>query len=146
MSGYQSKKLGAVAKVRPTGNTVLRSTLFPVYQTSTTQRGKIGAPLQPYPDSNRKTQKMKQTIRQRIRNWLMNDPAEEVVADHRGSQLDRHDHGALTFSLYSANGGTVIELRDYSRDNHGYNMYVIPSNMDMGEELSKIITMEMLKR
>jgi len=52
------------------------------------------------------------------------------------------------FTLYTANGGTVVELRNYdSMNDRVYNgLYVIPSDKDLGEQLGHIITMEALKR
>lgn len=52
------------------------------------------------------------------------------------------------FTLYSANGGTVIELRNYDHnaDRVHNALYVIPSDKDLGEQLGHIITMEALKR
>lgn len=54
----------------------------------------------------------------------------------------------VTFTMYSANGGTVIELRNYDEksDRHHNVLHVIPSDKDIGEELGKIITYEALKR
>lgn len=55
---------------------------------------------------------------------------------------------STNFSLYNANGGTVVELRSYneSTDRNHNVLYVIPSDKDLGEELGHIITMEALKR
>jgi hypothetical protein len=53
-----------------------------------------------------------------------------------------------SFTLYNANGGTVVELRDYDpmNDRHLNVLYVIPSDQDLGEQLGHIVTMEALKR
>lgn len=52
------------------------------------------------------------------------------------------------FTLYNANGGTVVELRDYDPMNDRLHniLYVIPSDKDLGEQLGHIVTMEALKR
>lgn len=52
------------------------------------------------------------------------------------------------FTLYSANGGTVVELRNYDPMNDRLHniLYVIPSDKDLGEQLGHIVTMEALKR
>ena len=52
------------------------------------------------------------------------------------------------FTLYNANGGTVVELRTYdsNTDRASNVMYVIGSDKDLGEELGHIVTMEALKR
>jgi hypothetical protein len=58
-----------------------------------------------------------------------------------------HSRGT-SFTLYNANGGTVVELRDYdpANDRHNNVLYVIPSDQDLGEQLGHIVTMEALKR
>ena len=52
------------------------------------------------------------------------------------------------FTLYNANGGTVVELRNYDpmHDRLSNSLYVIPSDKDLGEQLGHIVTMEALKR
>ena len=52
------------------------------------------------------------------------------------------------FTLYNANGGTVVELRDYDpmNDRHKTTLYVIGSEADLGQQLAHIVTIEALKR
>jgi hypothetical protein len=63
------------------------------------------------------------------------------------SDVDLHSRG-VNFTLYNANGGTVIELRDYDpmNDRHHNTLYVIPKEADLGQQLGHIVTMEALKR
>ena len=67
-------------------------------------------------------------------------------------RLRDHDNTLNTrgtqFTLYNANGGTVVELRDYDPMNDRLHnvLYVIPSDKDLGEQLGHIVTMEALKR
>lgn len=58
-----------------------------------------------------------------------------------------HSRGT-SFTLYNANGGTVVELRDYDpmNDRHHTVLYVIPKELDLGQQLGHIVTMEALKR
>jgi hypothetical protein len=58
-----------------------------------------------------------------------------------------HSRG-VSFTLYAANGGTVVELRDYDHntDRNINTLYIIPSEKDLGEQLGHIVTMEALKR
>jgi hypothetical protein len=63
------------------------------------------------------------------------------------NDADLHSHGT-NFTLYNANGGTVVELRHYdpvSDRNHNV-LYVIPKEADLGQQLGHIVTMEALKR
>ena len=71
----------------------------------------------------------------------------------RGLKLETgHQHElqsrGVNFQLYTATGGTVVELRSYDErtDRHVNALHVIPSDADLGEALSKIITYEALKR
>lgn len=58
-----------------------------------------------------------------------------------------HSRG-VTFTLYKANGGHVVELRDYDpqTDRHVTSLHLVPTDKDMGESLNHIITYEALKR
>ena len=59
---------------------------------------------------------------------------------------------SINFQIYPANGGHVVEV--YMHENHGLSvnmnpyksLYIIPSDKDLGESISKIITLEMLKK
>ncbi len=58
-----------------------------------------------------------------------------------------HSRG-VSFTLYNANGGSVVELRDYDpmSDRHTNVLYVISKDQDLGQQLGHIVTMEALKR
>ncbi len=60
--------------------------------------------------------------------------------------IDRPER-AIQFTIYTANGGRVIETRRYDRktDRSTNGLYVVTSDMDFGREIDKIITMESLK-
>jgi hypothetical protein len=62
------------------------------------------------------------------------------------ASIDQPDR-AIQFTVYSANGGRVIETRRYDRktDRHANNLYVVTSDQDFGREIDKIITMEALR-
>ena len=95
----------------------------------------------------RKATKMKLTVRQRIRNWLMRDDEEAdvpqlVVAD------DRLSSEGMRMQIYKASGGFVVETRNYDRrkDENFHTMHVIRDDQDLGEALGKIVMMEALQR
>jgi hypothetical protein len=72
-------------------------------------------------------------------------------AKRRGISIDEGSmlrSNGTNFTLYSANGGTVVELRSYDHvmDRNHNVLYVIPSDKDLGEQLGHIVTMEALKR
>ncbi len=65
----------------------------------------------------------------------------------KGPQSIDQPERAIHFTIYTANGGRVIETRRYDRktDRHTNGLYVVTSDMDFGREIDKIITMENLK-
>ena len=94
---------------------------------------------------------MKLTFKQRIRNWLMNDDAE---TDYSGNSISISDSEGpsiqstgFRLNVYSASGGTIIETTKYDRmkDDHRHSLHVVTDDKELGEELSKIITMESLR-
>ena len=91
--------------------------------------------------------KMKMSIKQRIRNWLMNDSdAEEcyAVEDENGPDLNSQ---SFCLNIYGASGGTIIETTKYDRksDENRHSLHIVTEDKDLGQELAKIITMEQLR-
>jgi hypothetical protein len=92
---------------------------------------------------------MKLTFKQRIRNWLMNDNDEAeygnaISIDEEGPNIQTQ---SFRLNVYSAGGGTIIETTKYDRqrDDHRHSLHIVTDDKDLGEELSKIITMESLR-
>ncbi len=54
----------------------------------------------------------------------------------------------MNFTVWSAAGGKVIQMRSYNHntDRHNNALYIIPEKDDLGEELGLIITRESLSR
>ena len=101
----------------------------------------------PSPIQTHKPRKMKMSIKQRIRNWLMNDSDNELsyaVEDENGPDLNSQ---SFRLNIYGASGGTIIETTKYDRksDENRHSLHVVTEDKDLGEELSKIITMEQLR-
>jgi len=94
-----------------------------------------------------KLKPMKLTIKQKIRNWLMNDDNEygdSIAIDDHGPNLQSQ---GFRLNVYGASGGTIVETTKYDRkhDENRNSLHVITEDKDLGEELSKIITMEQLR-
>jgi hypothetical protein len=95
-----------------------------------------------------KQRKMKMTLKQRIRNWLMNDhePNETftIEQDIPGPDLSSN---SFRLNIYGASGGTIIETTKYDRksDENRHSLHIVTEDKDLGQELAKIITMEQLR-
>jgi hypothetical protein len=99
------------------------------------------------PIQTTESRKMKMTLKQRIRNWLMNDTEPEdcyAIEDSNGPDLHSQ---SFRLNIYGASGGTIIETTKYDRksDENRHSLHVVTEDKDLGEELSKIITMEQLR-
>jgi hypothetical protein len=57
------------------------------------------------------------------------------------------DQSVINFKVYGANGGKIVETTRYDekKDHESIRRYVIDENADLGESLSKIVTMEYLR-
>jgi hypothetical protein len=97
--------------------------------------------------SRKQEQKMKLSLRQRLRNWIMRD--DDEYSDHAIS-VDETPHiesEGLRLQVYRASGGYVVETRSYDRknDRNHNTMHVITDEEDLGERIGKIIMMEALR-
>ncbi len=94
----------------------------------------------------RKEKKMKLSLKQRIRNWLMNDELESDVPQL--VEADRLSSDGMRLQIYRASGGYVVETRSYDhhKDRNHNTMHVITEDQDLGDALGKIVMMEALKR
>lgn len=54
----------------------------------------------------------------------------------------------LNFTIYTADGGHIIETHDYDKviDRQNNKLYIITNDDDFGEKISHIITYELLRR
>jgi hypothetical protein len=91
---------------------------------------------------------MKLTLKQRIRNWIMDDSddySENVISvDRDGPNIQSQ---GFRLNVYGAAGGTIIETTKYDRqkDDHRHSLHVVTDDKELGEELAKIITLESLR-
>ena len=100
--------------------------------------------------SNRikQAKQMKLSLKQKIRNWLMNDPDDydvpQLAIDDSGPNLSSQ---GFRLNVYGASGGTIIETTKYDRknDENRHSLHVVTDDKELGEELAKIITMESLR-
>jgi hypothetical protein len=73
-----------------------------------------------------------------------------AIANHTVGSRSGPDGPSINFQIYPATGGYVTEISYYdeSKDKRYSALHVIPNSdiNDLGEALSKIITIEMIKR
>ncbi len=69
-----------------------------------------------------------------------------VKSNHRVSH-NFDDNSVITFKVYGANGGKIVEASRYDdkRDNEVIKLYIIEETADFTESLSRIVTMEYLR-
>ena len=95
----------------------------------------------------RKAKKMKLTLKQKIRNWFMNDDQysnDAVLQVDEGRGLNSE---GMRFDLFKASGGYIVETRYYDAktDRNHNKLHIIKDDQDIGEAMGKIITMESLR-
>ncbi len=110
--------------------------------------GQAIATISPAKSSRRvkKVKKVKLTLKQRFRNWLMREEIEEDVPQL--VEADRLSSEGMRLQVYKASGGYVVETRSYDRrkDQNFNTMHVIRDDQDLGDALGKIVMMEVLQR
>ncbi len=74
-------------------------------------------------------------------------PGLNAVPSTRRVEHNYDDESVITFKVYGANGGKIVETARYDdkRDNEFIRRYVIEENADLAESLAKIVTMEYLR-
>lgn len=87
-------------------------------------------------------------LRRKVRDWLNQSDYEKCsqpVAFPSGSELRSP---AVSFNIRAATGGYVIEtgFYDHTTDRHISSLYVVTEFEQLGEEISRIYSLENLKR
>lgn len=70
-----------------------------------------------------------------------------TVGSQRGLRERKLSDG-MTFTIHRASGGMVVEHSYYDEkaDQNHQSIHIITEDQDLGEQLSKIVTIEMLRR
>jgi len=125
---------GATAKVRSSQSTI----------------GRLEATLK---QKKIEREKMKLTIRQRLRNWLLSDSEEfqydSVSVGRDGDDEFRIDHdSAIHFSVIPAAGGKIVQIRYYDKvkDRNHTKLHIITAEEKLEEALAHIFQLEVLSR
>ena len=93
-------------------------------------------------------------LKRRLQNWLNSSDTESMASTRkspRGLAIATDSEGLssepLRLSIYRANGGTIIETRQYDRqkDRSQTQLHIVSHDDDLGHSIAKIITMEALR-
>jgi hypothetical protein len=79
-------------------------------------------------------------------NWARRGPSTPGVVSLGNRVLN--DRNSIDMSLYTADGGWIVQFTDYDQKNDRTNVchYVIPESVDFGPRLAEIITLQCMKR
>ena len=95
-------------------------------------------------------------FKKKVIQWVREDwnkarPEQDVLVSNsigtvsKGRRLDQH---GMNFTIYSANGGYVMEYTSYDprTDERNNALHIITSDQDLGQGIAHIITLEMLRK
>lgn len=89
------------------------------------------------------------SIKQRLRNWLLNDEPDYAslppAIDSRGRDIETDR--SVRFDVIPARGGLVITVRNYDpkTDSHTWVNHVIHDDEESAERIAEIVSMSMLR-
>jgi hypothetical protein len=89
-------------------------------------------------------------LKQKLRRWLQEEDCYSTVAAPISSNklgVNSVEVEGLAFSVMSARGGTIVQIRHYDRktDRVNYVTHVIPDGEDIANSLGHIVSMELLR-
>ena len=88
-------------------------------------------------------------LKNRLRRWVNSDNYAMTISSSKSLAVESESLSTepMRLSIYRANGGTVVETRIYDRqkDRSQNQLHIIGHDQDLGQSLSKIITMESLR-
>jgi len=95
-------------------------------------------------------------FKNKVTQWVREDwnkarPEQDVLVSNsigtvsKSRRLDQH---GMNFTIYSANGGYVMEYTSYDprTDERNNALHIITSDQDLGQGIAHIITLEMLRK
>jgi hypothetical protein len=91
-------------------------------------------------------------LKDKLRNWILSVEDDCMVSTKRGRlntvSSRTFETRGMGFTIYQAVGGNVMEYSSYDekKDTHETRLHIIPSDQDLGEGISHIITYEMLRK
>jgi hypothetical protein len=93
---------------------------------------------------------MKQWLRNKLHSFLYPDNAAQLKSPTAGLAVrsdDGPDIDGLRFTVMSANGGVIVQLRQYDRktDRSNHSTHIITDGEDIAERIGQIVSLEMLR-
>ena len=75
-------------------------------------------------------------------DWYNSQPVVDVSVGARSVDVE-----GLSFNVMPAQGGTVVQIRQYDRktDRNNHITHVIPDGEDISERIGQIVSMELLR-
>jgi len=95
-------------------------------------------------------------FKQKVINWVREDwnkarPEQDILVSNTIGTISkgrRLEQNGMNFTIYSANGGYVMEYStyDHKTDRRDTALHIIPTDQDLGQGIAHIITFEMLRK
>jgi len=92
-------------------------------------------------------------FKKKVINWVKEDwnkgqdiaVPSTVATISKGRRLEQN---GMNFTIYSANGGYVMEYStyDHKTDRRDTALHIIPTDQDLGQGIAHVITFEMLRK
>jgi hypothetical protein len=94
-------------------------------------------------------------LKNKVIKWVREDWEEErkkngekgILVSSRDVESSPENDPIITFRIYSATNGKILEFRRYDRktDRNDNSTYIVEKDRDIGEYVSKCLSLEMLK-
>jgi hypothetical protein len=91
-------------------------------------------------------------LKRKLRNWIREAEDEYrgekgILVSSRDVESSPENDPIITFRIYSATNGKILEFRRYDRktDRNDNSTYIIEKDKDIGEYVSKCLSLEILK-
>ncbi len=95
-------------------------------------------------------------LKRKLRRWLENDSSNMAIEGGlvKSAMIEEYHEGIINFNLSPAIGGRILRVTRDAQIKHSSigssrdretSVYVIPSGEDVGERVTKILNLELLK-
>lgn len=87
------------------------------------------------------------SFKQKLRNWLYDDGADDAVAIER-DENDLREEQSINFSVIPAAGGRIVQVRvyDHRKDHNVTKLHIITPEENLAESLAHILQIEVISR